>query len=495
MQKDVPGQAPNENFSTDNIIMSIVAVDQGTTSTRALIVESSGSSRIVKSIEHKQFYPRQGWVEHDAEQLLNNIETCINSCDNLEAIGIDNQGESCLAWHADTKKPITPVIVWQDNRTQSFIDTLKAENKQEFVLSRAGLPLDSYFSAAKFSWILQNVPEAEKFLQNGKLRMGTTDAFFLDQLTGHFVTDISTASRTSLMNLQSGKWDTELCDLFNVPIEALPEIVPTSYCFGETIVNGKAVPVTASVVDQQAALYGHGCRKTGDAKITFGTGAFVLVVTGDKPYQADEQGLLPTVAWQLEGENPVYALDGGVFSAGSAINWAKSLGLFTDYDQIQEFTSHKNSTIEKDLAFVPALSGMGCPHWDRKAGGVWIGLSLDTRPMDLMQSILEGVAFRAAEVVSAMNEYVSIQDEISIDGGLSANPYFCQFLADVLNLQVVVPSSSELTAIGTARLAAGSATLKILEGQAICRYTPSKDMGQHLLKFKEAVSRSANWRS
>ncbi len=459
------------------------------------MLESSGFSRIVRSLEHKQFYPKSGWVEHDAEQLINNVEICINSCDNIEAIGIDNQGESCLAWHADTKKPITPVIVWQDNRTQSLIDRLKAEDKEKFVLSRAGLPLDSYFSAAKFSWILNNVPEAEKLLQTGKLRLGTTDAFFLDRLTGKFVTDISTASRTSLMNLQSGAWDTELCDLFNIPLEALPEIVPTSYSFGDIIVDGIPIPLTASVVDQQAALYGHGCRKPGDAKITFGTGAFALVITGDKPYQAEEYGLLPTVAWQLEGKNPVYALDGGVFSAGSAINWAKSLGLFTDYEQIQEFVNHENSAIERDLAFVPALSGLGCPHWDRKAGGVWIGLSLDTRPIDLVQSILEGIAFRAAEVVSAMNEFVAIQDEISIDGGLSANPYFCQFLANVLNLQVVVQFSSELTAIGTAKLAAGSGMLKTLEGQAIRRYRPDKDMEPHLLRFKEAVSRSVSWRS
>ncbi|HID69919.1 MAG TPA: glycerol kinase [Desulfobacterales bacterium] len=475
--------------------MSILAIDQGTTSTRALVIENSGQSRIVKSLEHNQFYPRPGWVEHDAEQLINNIRICINSCDDLEAIGIDNQGESCLAWHADTKEAITPVIVWQDNRTQAYIDMLKAENNQELVLSRAGLPLDSYFSAAKFSWILQNIPDAKMLLQRGKLRLGTTDAFFLDRLTGRFVTDISTASRTSLMNLQSGKWDTDLCDLFGVPCEALPEIVSTCGCFGEIAVGGKSVPVTASVVDQQAALYGHGCRKTGDAKITFGTGAFVLVVTGDKPYQAAEQGLLPTVAWQLKGENPVYALDGGVFSAGSAINWAKSLGLFSDYKQIQEFTNHTNSAIERDLAFVPALSGLGCPYWDRKAGGVWIGLSLDTHPMDLMQSILEGIAFRAAEVVAAMNEFVSIQGEISIDGGLSANHYFCQFLADVLNLQVVVQASSELTAIGTARLAAGNKSIKISDENCIQRYEPEKDMGQHLLKFKDAVSRSSNWRS
>jgi glycerol kinase len=473
--------------------MTILAIDQGTTSTRALVIEDSGALRIVKSIEHQQFYPKPGWVEHDPEELIQNIRVCIESCDELLAIGIDNQGESCLAWHSETKQAITPVIVWQDNRTQSSVDRLKSKNFHELVLEKAGLPLDPYFSAAKLAWIVENVPEAKELLRCRKLRLGTTDSFFLDRLADRFVTDISTASRTSLMNLRSGQWDEELCNLFGVPIEALPEIIPTTGKFGIIVSNGKAIPVTASVVDQQAALYGHGCKKTGDAKITFGTGAFALVVTGDTIYQSAEQGLLPTVAWQLEGQKTVYALDGGIFSAGSAINWAQSLGLFTSYNQIQQFT--KSSAIERALVFIPALSGLGCPYWDRKAGGAWIGLSLDTQPMDLMQSILEGIAFRAAEVVATMNKFVSINDQISIDGGLSANPYFCQFLADVLNLQVVVRSSTELTAVGTALLAGGKQIAQNLKDSSIRRYLPETDRKEYLEKFKSAVNRSLSWRS
>lgn len=471
----------------------ILAIDQGTTSTRALLIEDGAAPRIVKAIEHQQFYPKPGWVEHDPEELIENIRLCIDSCDDLQAIGIDNQGESCLAWHAESKQAITPVIVWQDNRTQPAIDTLKADNCQGVVLEKAGLPLDSYFSATKLAWIVKNVPEAQELLKRGKLRLGTTDAFFLDRLAGRFVTDISTASRTSLMNLHSGQWDADLCHLFGVPIEALPEIVPTTGDFGGIVANGKTIPVTASVVDQQAALYGHGCKKTGDAKITFGTGAFALVVTGDTVYQSADQGLLPTVAWQLDGQKPLYALDGGVFSAGSAVNWARSLGLFTHYDQIQQFTT--GSAVERDLVFVPALSGLACPHWDRKAGGAWIGLSLDTQAMDLMQSILEGVAFRAAEVIAAMNAFVAIKEEISIDGGLSANPYFCQFLADVLSLKVVVQSSAELTALGTAQLAGGTSNAQRQEENSIRYYLPETDRRQYMEKFKTAVNRSLNWRS
>lgn len=475
--------------------MNILAIDQGTTSTRGLLLEESGNSRIVQTLQHKQYYPHPGWVEHDGEELLRNIQQCIDSCNDVQAIGIDNQGESCLAWDAQTKRAVSPVIVWQDNRTQSFIDSLKNRGLEAQVLAKTGLPLDSYFSAAKFSWLIKNVPQAKELLAKGRLRLGTTDAFFLDRLTGHFITDISTASRTSLMSLESGHWDEELCHIFDVPINSLPEIVATTNCFGNLASNGKSIPVTASVVDQQAALFGHGCKKAGDVKITFGTGAFILAITDDKPYQSAEQGLLPTVAWQLEGQNPVYALDGGVFSAGSAINWAKSLGLFSHFSEIQDFPKRQESAIEKDLAFVPALSGLGCPHWDRKAGGCWIGLSLDTRPEDLMQSILEGIAFRAAEVVATMGTFIPIKESISIDGGLSANPYFCSFLSDVLCREVIVHSSSELTALGTAKLAAGKSMADSLKADKTIRYSPETNREKSLLKFKEAVKRSKNWRS
>jgi len=476
--------------------MSILSIDQGTTSTRALLLEDSGAMKIVQTLKHKQFYPEPGWVEHDPEELIHNIQTCIDLCDDLKAIGIDNQGESCLAWHADTKQAITPVIVWQDNRTQAIIDKLKSDNVEDLVLEKAGLPLDSYFSAAKLAWIVKNIPQAQKLLNQGKLRLGTSDAFFLDRLTGRFVTDISTASRTSLMNLMTGQWDTDLCDIFGVPVQALPEIVPTTGDFGTIISKGRQVPVTASIVDQQAALYGHGCKRAGDVKITFGTGAFALVITGDSPCQSVRHGLLPTVAWQLKDQKPVYALDGGVYSAGSAVNWAQSLGLFKTYDEINQFS--KTSAIENNLVFVPALTGLGCPYWDRRAGGMWIGLSLNTRSKDLMQSILEGIVFRTAEVIASMNEFVSIKDEISIDGGLSVNPYFCQFLANVLNQKVVVQSSAELTAFGTAKLSMDIGIDFELESDlkdSLNRqYQPEVDKSQYLEKFKEAVNRSMEWR-
>jgi glycerol kinase len=475
----------------------VLAIDQGTTSTRALLHKPDGSSEIICAFKHRQHYPGSGRVEHEPEQLIENIQRCIKlgleQYPDISAIGIDNQGESCLAWNAETRQAISPVIVWQDSRTLSSIEKLQSQGAAERVLELSGLPMDAYFSASKLAWIMHNIPEAHRLHELGTLCLGTTDAFFLHRLTGHFVSDITTASRTSLMNLNTGKWSPELCDLFSVPIDALPEIVATTGDFGRLQSGTSSIPVTASIVDQQASLFGHGCRNAGDAKITFGTGAFALVLTGDKHYRAPQQGLLSTVAWQLENQASTYALDGAVYNAGSAINWAKSLGLFNSFEQINGFS--KAPAIERDIAFVPALSGLACPHWDRRAAGLWIGLSLDTTPMDMMQSILEGIAFRAGEVITAMHEFAPIVKTISIDGGLSANPYFCQFLSDLLQRTIRVHDFPELTAIGTAALASGLNAFMPDQNPAGVLYRPGAAMAGHIDKFKQAVELSKNWRS
>lgn len=472
--------------------MPVLAIDQGTTSTRALRVEDDGAAAIVATRKHEQHYPQAGWVEHDPGELIESILDCIDAADDVDSLGIDNQGESCLAWNAETLEAVSPVIVWQDNRTQSVIERLKNDGHEGRVLELSGLPLDSYFSASKLAWILKNNDEAARLRHRGKLRLGTTDAFFLHRLTGHCVTDITTASRTSLLNLQSGNWDEELCALFEVPLEALPEVVPTTGDFGRAECRRGSIPVTASVVDQQASLYGHGCREAGDAKITFGTGAFALTVTGETPLRSPEQGLLPTVAWQLQGQKPVYALDGGVYCAGSAVEWARKLGLFDSYDEIAAF--ERAPAIERELAFVPALSGLACPHWDRRAAGIWVGLSLDTDRRDLVQALLEGIAFRSVEVVRAMGEFVEVGDDISIDGGLSVNPYFCQFLADLLGRRVAVKSMPELTALGTAQLAGAVESVPSNSADGIAYYCPRADRSRDFERFSDAVSRARGWR-
>ena len=472
--------------------MALLALDQGTTSTRALRLDKTGEARIETAVAHRQLYPAPGWVEHDPEELLANLQRCLETAAGIEAVGIDNQGESCLAWHAETKEAVSNVIVWQDNRTAARVEALKTDGAEPLVMARAGLPLDSYFSATKLAWILSESPEAKTLLAQGKLRLGTTDAFFLDRLTGTYATDITTASRTSLMNLETGNWDPELCALFGVPLEALPPIVATTGDFGGLTCGGRRVPVTASVVDQQAALYGHGCREAGDAKITFGTGAFALALTGAQLLRAPDQGLLPTVAWQGPTGAAVYALDGGVYCAGSAVNWARQLGLFGAFEEIDSFQSPR--AIERGLAFVPALSGLACPHWDRKAVGLWIGLSLDSSPRDLMQALLEGVAFRAAEVLSAMDRLVPLGDSVSVDGGMSANPYFCQFLADVTERRLHVPEFAELTPLGTAQLAGWATEKRYSPGAGKARiYEPRAALAGARDRFAEAVARSRNW--
>lgn len=489
--------------------MRVVAIDQGTSSTRGFVLDESGIAKVVCTRAHQQIYPKSGWVEHNPEELLQHVIACIEAAANVDsrrvdAIGINNQGESCLAWDSETGRAISPVIVWQDRRTEVRITQLKNEGAEHLTLTKAGLPLDPYFSASKLAWIMQNIPEAKLLLAKGRLHLGTTDAFFIYRLTGNFYTDITTASRTSLLNLETGQWDLELCGVFGVPLEALPEIKPSMGDFGFVKTQGKSVPLSACVVDQQASLYGHGCRKLGDKKITFGTGAFALAVTGDTLLNASDSGLLPTVAWQSQGDKPVYALDGGVYSASSALNWAKSLNLFNSFAEINRFD--QASAISRQLVFVPALTGLGCPYWDGSAAGMWLGMTLDTSGKDMVQAILEGVAFRAAEVVDAMdsvtgnvmNNNSSIGDEISIDGGMSANPYFCQFLADTLQKRIKVQSQRELTAMGTALMAFGMAfgvSKRIdLGAEVDVIYEPKDQNSEAKALFLEAVGRSRNWR-
>jgi glycerol kinase len=471
--------------------MTILAIDQGTTSTRGLEITNNGDRRIVDTIQIDQHYPSPGRVEHDPIQLIESIQRCLDQSPNATRVGIDNQGESCLAWDRRTGVPLSPVIVWQDSRTESVITKLKQAGVEELTLARAGLPLDSYFSATKLRWILENVAEAKPVLLAGHLGLGTTDAFFADRLCGRYITDITTASRTSLMNLESGQWDPELCEAFQIPIECLPKIVPTMGDIG-TITSHPNKPILCtSVVDQQASLYGHGCRENGDIKMTFGTGAFALMVTGKSFYRKPEQGLLPTVAWQQQDHAATYALDGGVYCAGSALNWAKSLGLFKQWEEINQFDAAP--AIQRELAFVPALSGLACPHWDRRAAGLWIGLSLDTQPADMLQAILEGIALRATEVISAMQKINNTGDSISIDGGLSVNPYFCQFLANALQKIVIVQKFPELTAMGTAQLAGYKTDIRLSSDTTI--YEPNNRISDALDLFAEAVRRSQRWRS
>lgn len=471
--------------------MKVAAIDQGTTSTRVLTLDECGEPQVVQSIEHQQIYPQPGWVEHDPEELIRNLGRCLEAAGEVDAIGIGNQGESCLAWDADDKTALSPVIVWQDDRTNKKVQQLKADGVETETLARAGLPLDPYFSATKLAWIFRTSAKAKEAHARGRLRLGTTDAFFLDRLTGSFATDITTASRTSLMNLENGAWDLELCRVFGVPIETLPEIRSTTGDFGAVSTASGLIPVTASVVDQQAALYGFGCRQAGDVKMTFGTGAFALMVTGNDIHRHPEQGLLPTVAWQKAGEAPIYAIEGGVYAAGAAMNWVRSLGFFSDFSELNFMEGP--AAIDSGLAFVPALSGLACPHWDRDARGTWLGLSLDHQKKDLARAVLEGVAFRAVEVLEAMQCCVPLNSALMIDGGMSKNPYFTQFLADLLRREVLPSSVSELTAVGTALLAADPLQADFSVKSAFSSFQPKQGRAEAVARFKQAIDLTKRW--
>ncbi|MBF9000878.1 FGGY family carbohydrate kinase [Vibrio nitrifigilis] len=475
----------------ENNSQRFAAIDQGTTSTRLVITEANGAASVPFSVRHHTTYPQQGWVEQDANELLHNVQLCLTHAGDIAAIGMANQGESCLAWDAKTGEPLSPVIVWQDNRTSGTIERLRAQGLEQLTLDRAGLPLDPYFSASKLHWLVENIPAVKQAYQEKRLHIGTTDAFFLERLTGRFVTDVTTASRTSLMNLSTQTWDDTLCARFGVPLECLPTISASVANFG-TLANG--VPITASLVDQQASLYGHGCRNPGDIKMTFGTGAFMLMVTGDQRPNAPE-GLLATTAWQMDN-SLTYACEGGIYHASAAIEWAKKLGLFHHYQEIEQFA--QPPAIERELVFIPALSGLAAPFWDRSASGLWIGMDGGTSASCLCQSILEGVALRAAQVINAMPHLENSHARLSIDGGLTNNPYFVQFLADVLQRDVITSSFTELTGFGCAALAAYGANgsnLVIQNDEHI--YTPqiSGQLAQKwLATFDRALTFSRDWK-
>jgi glycerol kinase len=473
---------------------AVIAIDQGTTGSKAYRLDASGAFESLGAFEHRQIFPVPGWVEHDGLELLGHVKQLAARAGAAQALGIANQGETVIAWDGDSGEPIHNAIVWQDARSQPMIERLKAEGVETLTVERAGLPLDAYFSASKLKWILDHVPAAKTLLARGRLRLGTSDSFFLDRLAGVYATDVTTASRTSLMNLRTGQWDPELCRLFGVPIECLAEIRPTTADFGAL---GK-LPIRTNVVDQQAALFGHGCRSPGQAKITFGTGAFALAVAAHDIAPEVVAGMNRTVAWQI-GRAPVtYAVEGGIYNAASAVNWARGLGLFSELAEIDNFAAAP--AIERGLVFVPALSGLAAPHWDRNAAGLWLGMGLETAPKDMMQALLEGIALLSSELIIAIERATPLSGNISIDGGLSRNSYFCDFLAEALNRSVSVPASAELTGLGTAQLALIGAGLAAIDNlpQAPAPRRVARPQGKLSeacrARFADGLARCRNWR-
>ena len=464
--------------------MRVAAIDQGTTSTRCLVVETDGTAHVAAALPHVQSHPAPGRVEHDPAELLANIRAVLAAAGTVDAIALANQGESCLAWDAMSGEALSPVIVWQDARTA---DALAARPAGDAARSSSisGLPLDPYFSASKLAWLIDYIPAVATARMKGRLRLGTTDAYFLDRLTGTFATDLATASRTGLLDLSTGDWSEELCALHGVPRDALPPIRAVDAGFGTL----DGVPVKVSIVDQQAALYGHGCRAPGDTKITFGTGAFLLAVAGRERPEAE--ALLPTIAWQRQGEAPVFAVEGGVYDAGAALEWLRRLGLYTDTRELDGFDGP--TALSRGLVFVPALSGLAAPYWDRKAAPLFIGMEAATGRRDMVRAALEGIALLTVGLIDAAQPPGAPITEISIDGGLSQSAYFARFLAAASGRTVKVPDMHEMTALGLAALC--GTEIGAARG-AVRRFTPDGSVSeQDRARFAAAVGKSRGWRA
>ena len=444
--------------------MSVVlAFDQGTTSSRAIAFDQSGSILGIAQREFAQHFPQSGWVEHDANEIWESqllvgrevLSQCNVSASEVAAIGITNQRETTVVWDRSTGQPIHNAIVWQDRRTAAFCDSLREAGHAENVQQKTGLLIDSYFCATKIRWILDHVDGARKRAEAGELAFGTIDSWLMWRLTGGRVhaTDVTNASRTMLLNIETCQWDQELLDLFDVPQSLMPEVQPSSHVFAETDPDlfGESIKIGGAAGDQQSALFGQNCTRTGMAKNTYGTGCFMLMNVGSNPLNSKFK-LLTTIACSSTGQ-PEYALEGSVFIAGAVVQWLRDgLGII---DSAPEVESLAASVEDSDGVYlVPAFAGLGAPHWDSYARGTMVGITRGTTKAHLARAALEGIAFQVADVLDAMKQDSGVPlTELRVDGGASANDLLMQFQADITRVPVVRPKVIETTALGAAFLA------------------------------------------
>lgn len=492
----------------------ILALDQGTTSSRAILFDKEGTIQGVCQREFKQHYPEAGWVEHDAEEIWDTeiqvAQELLTSKDispkDIAAIGITNQRETAVVWDRKTGKPIAPAIVWQDRRTAGRCDELRRDGKAELIQKKTGLVLDAYFTATKVEWILDHVPNARQRAEAGELACGTIDSWLIWNLTGGdlHVTDPSNASRTMLYNIYTCEWDKELADLFRIPLSMLPEVKPSSGVIGETSEKllGARIPIAGVAGDQQAALFGQSCHKHGMVKNTYGTGCFMLMQVGNQVKPSNNK-LLSTVAWQVAGTSETkYALEGSVFIAGAAVQWLRDgLGIIKSSSEVEELA--RSVPDNGGVIFVPALAGLGAPYWDAYARGSILGLTRGTNKGHIARAALEGIAFQVADVLDAMKHDSDLDiRELRCDGGASVNSLLMQFQADMLQCPVVRPKVIETTALGAAFLAGlavgfwGSIDELEATWQADKTFEPlmSPSDAKHARdRWAEAISRSRQW--
>ena len=439
----------------------ILALDQGTSSSRAIVFDHEGNIRSTAQMEFTQYFPKPGWVEHNPMEIWSSeaaviaeaiTKMGINGKD-IAGIGITNQRETTIVWDAETGEPVYNAIVWQDRRTSEFCDTLR--DKADFIRKKTGLIIDAYFSGTKIRWILDNVPGAREKAEAGKLRFGTVDSWLVWQLTRGevHVTDVSNASRTMLFNINTLEWDPELLELLDVPASMMPEVRSSSEVYGytKTTIFAHEVPIGGIAGDQQAALFGQMCTEPGSVKNTYGTGCFLLMNTGEKPILS-KNNLLTTVAWKI-GDKVNYALEGSIFVGGSVVQWLRDgLGIIRSSSEIEALAA----SVEDNggVYFVPALTGMGAPYWDQYAHGTICGITRGTTAAHIARAALEGIAFQTMDIVGAMQKDAGVKlSELKVDGGASRNNLMMQFQADVLDTSVIRPQVTETTAMGACYLA------------------------------------------
>ena len=438
----------------------VIALDEGTTSVRAGVYDVEKGIFIHRAQQEAgQSYPKSGWVEQDANEIYYKVMYVLNDCvqavgaGNVAGIGIANQRETVVCWNRETGEPVCPAIVWQCRRTGKFCASISAEMRKK-IKDKTGLLPDAYFSASKIKWNLENIPEAKKLQEEGKLCVGTVESFIIFRLTGRFLTDYTNASRTMLFDIRKMQWDQELCIFFGIPLDILPEPVPSYARFGTTRFGGKEIPVAGVLGDQQAALFGQVCHREGEGKITYGTGLFMLFHTGEKCIFSDS-GLLTTVGYTLNGKT-YYALEGSAFNAGSAVQWLRDgLGIIKSSEESEELACSVSDT--GGVSFVPAFTGLGAPHWNSEARGLLTGISRGTTRAHIIRAVLESIAFSARDLADCMIRDSGIcLREIKCDGGASANSFLMQFQADVLGIAVNRPKERESTLLGVALLSAVS---------------------------------------
>ena len=489
----------------------ILALDQGTTSSRAILFDETGAIAAVAQHEFEQFYPQPGWVEHDPTEILTSQLSCAVEAlgragarpRDVAAIGITNQRETVIVWERSTGKPIHPAIVWQDRRTAALCSHLEESGFGEEVSNRTGLVLDPYFSATKLAWILDRVEGARARAERGELAFGTVDSWLIWHLTSgrRHLTDVTNASRTLLYNIVKGEWDLELLRIFNIPASLLPEVVWSSQPVGEvTTTLGLGGAVIAGIAgDQQAALFGQLCWSAGEAKNTYGTGCFLLENIGTQ-FARSKNRLITTLAASAR-QRLEYAFEGSIFIGGAVVQWLRdNLRLIGSSAEVEALAASVPDT--GGVVFVPAFVGLGAPHWDAHAGGLLIGLRRDTRPGHIARAALESIAFQVADVLEAVQSESAPLGALRVDGGAAVNNLLMQFQADLLGVPVVRPQVTETTALGAAYLAglatgfwAGPQALRA-QRQNDARFEPkmtAQDRAERRARWQRAVERAKNW--